>query len=131
MADLRPVFLSIFIEEANEGYAEAAREALGIIASLLEEGTDLPPEAKAFLASSFLEISKGEKANKALKLNGRKKLSRKNRDMRIAKTVYWAVNSGSTLEEACKEHGLGYEAVREIYYKYKEALDITYDSSNY
>lgn len=131
MVDLRPFYLTHSIDEANKGYAESAREVLRLVASCIEDGVELPQETKSYLVKALKDISEGAPSQKALNLNGRKSHTKAKRDIDIATAVYETVKEGKTIEKACEGHCLSYEAVRAIYYKYKEALDEIYNEENY
>lgn len=86
------------IEGANKGYAEDAEEFAFYAAILLRENDPLPTEVRMYLAEALHKISEGVPANKALKLNGRKKQEVLEVELLMAKTIFNARKSGYKLE---------------------------------
>lgn len=130
MVDLRPYFLPMLIKDLEEGYADVAPSVFHYIASYLEEGKELPEEVREYLAKALKDIAEGEKPNKALKMNGRKNASKRDRDYEIAKVVYQARQEGVRVEDAFKMdiEGSAYssETIRAAYYKFKDILKVEY-----
>lgn len=138
MVDLTPFLLRHYIERVNDGYSELAYPALEIIATYLNEGRDLPAEAKTYLVAALKEISAPPKKGKrvqpaiALKLAGRKHISTENEAIELARLIHDAKLEGADATEAMRwyagQKGASFEKFRAAYYKYKDALKVYPDN---
>ena len=127
MADIKHYLLRYSFNQMEKGYGEEAKNVLRYISLYISEGISLPEDINNYLVEALDAIANGEKPQKALKLNGRKKKITIDTDIELATKVHYLICDGYTFTEASNlisnTDGKSYEHIRKAYYEYKDGIE--------